>query len=82
MNDLEREFIDASQVSAEREVAEREAQRERELEAAQKLAETEKARAEEQSRKPTTAPPGPLLGGRIGHGGHRSTWRRHRCQSQ
>jgi WD40 repeat protein/transcriptional regulator with XRE-family HTH domain len=50
MNDLEREFIDASQASAEREVAEREAQRDRELEAAQKLAETEKAHAEEQDR--------------------------------
>jgi len=47
MNDLEREFIEASQAGAEHEVAEREAQRERELVAARKLAETEKARAEE-----------------------------------
>ena len=50
MNDLEREFIKASQASAEREAAEREAQRERELRAAQKLAEAEKARAGEQAR--------------------------------
>jgi WD40 repeat protein len=49
MNDLEREFIDASQASAEREVAEREAQRDRELEAAQKLAATEKSHAQEQA---------------------------------
>jgi WD40 repeat protein/transcriptional regulator with XRE-family HTH domain len=49
MNDLEREFIDVSRAWAEREVAEREAQRERELVAAQKLAEEQKQRAEEQS---------------------------------
>lgn len=47
MNDLEREFLHASIGLSEREVAEREAQRQRELEAAQKLAQTEKARAEE-----------------------------------
>jgi WD40 repeat protein/transcriptional regulator with XRE-family HTH domain len=50
MNDLEREFIEASQASAEREAAEREAQRERELETAQKLAEAERARAEAEAR--------------------------------
>ena len=50
INDLEREFIDSSQASAEREVAEREAQRKRELETAQKLAEEQRQRAEEQSR--------------------------------
>ncbi len=49
MNDLEREFIDASQAGAEHEVAEREAQRERELAAAHKLAETERQRAQEQA---------------------------------
>jgi WD40 repeat protein/transcriptional regulator with XRE-family HTH domain len=50
MNDLEREFIDTSHASAEREVADRESQRERELQAAQKLAEEQRQRAEEQSR--------------------------------
>ncbi len=50
MNDLEGDFIAASQASAEHELAEREAQRDRELEAAQKLAEEQKQRAEEQSR--------------------------------
>jgi WD40 repeat protein/transcriptional regulator with XRE-family HTH domain len=49
MNALEVEFLAASVEAGEREVAEREAQRQRELEAAQKLAETEKAHAEEQS---------------------------------
>jgi WD40 repeat protein/transcriptional regulator with XRE-family HTH domain len=49
MNDLEREFVDASRVAAEREAAEREAQRERELRAAQHLAEEQKQRLEEQS---------------------------------
>lgn len=41
MNQLEREFVGASQELAERQAAEREAQRQRELEAAQKLAETQ-----------------------------------------
>ncbi len=50
LNDLEREFIEASQAWTEREIAEREAQRERELAAAQKLAEEQRQRAEEQSR--------------------------------
>jgi WD40 repeat protein/transcriptional regulator with XRE-family HTH domain len=50
MNNLEREFIEASQARSEREVAEREAQRERELTAAQKLAEEQRQRAEVQSR--------------------------------
>ncbi len=45
LNALEREFITVSKDFAEREVAEREAQRRRELEAAQKLAETEKQAA-------------------------------------
>jgi WD40 repeat protein/transcriptional regulator with XRE-family HTH domain len=49
MNDLEREFLNASFRWSEQEAAERETQRLRELEAAQKLAETEKARAEEQA---------------------------------
>ncbi len=57
MNVLEREFLDASKESAQREATEREAQRQRELHAAQRLAESsqqlaeeEKKRAEEQSR--------------------------------
>ncbi len=50
MNDLEREFLDASISWAEQEMAEREEQRLRELEAAQKLAEAEKQRAEAQTR--------------------------------
>jgi WD40 repeat protein/transcriptional regulator with XRE-family HTH domain len=49
MNDLEREFLHSSVELSEQEAAEREAQRLRELEAAQRLAETEKARAEEQA---------------------------------
>jgi WD40 repeat protein len=48
LNPLEREFLQASRAWAEREAAEREAQRQRELEAARKLTKTEKARAEEQ----------------------------------
>lgn len=50
MNRLEREFLDASISWAEREATEREAQRQRELEAAQRLAESEKQRAEEQAQ--------------------------------
>ena len=50
LNAGERAFLDASQESAQREEAEREAQRLRELEAAQKLAETESRRAQEQVR--------------------------------
>jgi WD40 repeat protein/DNA-binding SARP family transcriptional activator len=49
LNELERTFLGASQAWAEREVAEREAQRQRELDAALKLAEAEKQRAEEQA---------------------------------
>ena len=49
MNALEDEFLAASIEASERQVAEREAQRQRELEAAQKLAEAEKARAQEQA---------------------------------
>jgi WD40 repeat protein len=49
MNQLEREFVDASLARAQREAVEREAQRQRELEAAQRLAESEKQRAEEQA---------------------------------
>jgi WD40 repeat protein/transcriptional regulator with XRE-family HTH domain len=49
MNALEIEFLTSSIEAGEREVAEREAQRQRELEAAQKLAETETARAQEQT---------------------------------
>ena len=49
MNTMEDEFLAASVESSEHEVAEREAQRQRELEAAQKLADTERRRAEEQT---------------------------------
>ena len=50
MNALEREFLADSIEASERETAEREAQRQRELEAAQKLAETQRQRAEEQAQ--------------------------------
>ena len=50
VNLLERNFLEASQALLEKENIEREVQRQRELEAAQRLAETERARAEEQSR--------------------------------
>jgi WD40 repeat protein/DNA-binding SARP family transcriptional activator len=50
LNLLEREFLDTSKALAEQEFAEREAQRQRELEAAHKLAESEKQRAEGQTR--------------------------------
>jgi len=50
LNILETSFLDASQALANQEAAEREAQRQRELEAARKLAENERARAEEQTR--------------------------------
>jgi WD40 repeat protein/class 3 adenylate cyclase/energy-coupling factor transporter ATP-binding protein EcfA2 len=50
LNPLEREFLEASQELAQRREREREAQRQRELEAAQKLAEAEGKRAEEQAR--------------------------------
>ena len=53
MNALEVEFLAASIEAGEREAAEREAQRQRELEAAQKLADTEKQRAEEQTHSAT-----------------------------
>jgi len=49
MNSLEREFLQASQALADCETTEREAQRQRELEAAHKLAEAERRRAEEQT---------------------------------
>ncbi len=49
VNLLERDFLEASQALLEKENIEREAQRQRELQAAQRLAETEHARAEEQS---------------------------------
>lgn len=49
MNKLEHEFLGASMSKAQQEAVEREAQRQRELEAAQKLAESEKHRAEEQT---------------------------------
>jgi WD40 repeat protein len=49
MNELEREFLEASVAWTERAAAEREEQRQRELKAAQKLAESEKQRAEEQT---------------------------------
>jgi WD40 repeat protein/transcriptional regulator with XRE-family HTH domain len=50
MNELESTFLNASISWAQREATEREAQRRRELEAAQKLAESEKQRAEQQTR--------------------------------
>jgi WD40 repeat protein len=50
MSPLEREFLDASVQAADREAAERELQRQNELEAAQKLAEAERERATEQVR--------------------------------
>lgn len=50
MNELEWEFLEASLTWSQQEAAEREAQRQRELETAQKLAESEKQRAEEQTR--------------------------------
>jgi len=49
MNALEHEFLVVSVVQAENEANEREVQRQRELEAAQKLANSEKQRAEEQT---------------------------------
>ena len=49
MNELEREFLEKSTSWSEQEAIEREAQRQRELEAAQKLAKSEKQRAEEQT---------------------------------
>ncbi|MGZ9223046.1 MAG: nSTAND1 domain-containing NTPase, partial [Anaerolineales bacterium] len=50
MNQLEQEFLDASISGSQREATEREAQRQRELEAAQRLAESEKQRAQEQAQ--------------------------------
>jgi WD40 repeat protein len=50
LNALEHAYLDASQTLAMQEQAEREAQRQRQLEAAQKLAESECRRAEEQAR--------------------------------
>jgi len=50
LNVLEREFLEASIQANEREAAEKESQRQRELEAARKLAESEKKRAEENVR--------------------------------
>ncbi len=47
MNAQEREFLAASVSSSEREAVEREAQHQRELEAAQKLADNERLRLEE-----------------------------------
>ena len=49
MNALEREFLAASIEAREHEAIERETQRQRELEAAQRLAESEKQRAEQQT---------------------------------
>jgi WD40 repeat protein/transcriptional regulator with XRE-family HTH domain len=49
VNLLERTFLETSQSLLEKEAIEREAQRQRELDAARRLAETERARAEEQS---------------------------------
>jgi WD40 repeat protein/transcriptional regulator with XRE-family HTH domain len=49
LNQLEHAFIEASQSFAEKEAIEREAQQQRELETAHQLAQTERARAEEQT---------------------------------
>jgi len=49
-NALEQEFLEASRSQAEREAAEREAARQRELEAARRLAEAQQQRAETQAR--------------------------------
>jgi WD40 repeat protein/transcriptional regulator with XRE-family HTH domain len=49
LNELEHEYLAESSAWAEHETAEREAQQQRELEAAQKLAESEKQRAEQQT---------------------------------
>lgn len=48
VNRLEQDFLEASQAFQQKENSEREAQRQNELEAAKRLAETERARAEEQ----------------------------------
>ncbi len=53
MNVLEHEFLDASISHAQQEAAEREAQRQRELDAARRLVESEKQRAEEQAQSAT-----------------------------
>lgn len=50
LNVLEREFLEISKALAKQETTEREAQRQRELEAARKLAESERHRAEAQAR--------------------------------
>ncbi len=49
LNTLEHEFLEASRSFAEKEALEREAQRQRELDAARQLAEAERVRAEEQT---------------------------------
>jgi WD40 repeat protein/transcriptional regulator with XRE-family HTH domain len=53
MNAIESEFLETSQALADSEVKERETQRQRELEAAQNLAEVERRRAQEQTRAAT-----------------------------
>jgi WD40 repeat protein len=50
LNPLERDFLNASHELEEQEIAEREARRQRELEAAQRAAKAEKLRAEQQAR--------------------------------
>ena len=54
VNRLECDFLDASQALLEKENIERETQRQRELDAARKLAEAEQARAEEQTQSNRT----------------------------
>ena len=61
LNPLEREFLETSQELARRREAEREAQRLRELEAAQRVAEAERRRAEEQARATRRLQLGALL---------------------
>ncbi|MEW5986826.1 MAG: BTAD domain-containing putative transcriptional regulator [Chloroflexota bacterium] len=53
LNAVERAFLEASQTEAEREAAEREEQRQRELLTARRLAETERQRAEEHAQAAT-----------------------------
>ena len=61
LNPLEREFLAASQAWEERQQVDREAQHQRELEAAQSAAEAERQRAEEQARSARRLRRGALL---------------------
>ncbi len=68
VNVLERDFLDASQLFAEKEAQEREAQRQRELEAARQLAEAERTRADRTNHcQPSAAPTSRTAGGGTDH---------------